>query len=426
MNFHVNSRKILECSSTLSVEIFVGDPGQTSTQPYVPSVLTGEKISGTVAITATQSDLSFGNVHIWFQGEESTDIPSSKPDKATHQFLKIVQPVDYDALFSPKVFKRGKRYEVPFVFSVPDYLLPASCRHSDPLVRAAHLHLPPSCGDATIAGFGGKLRDDSAPDACKVVYSINVKIERPDILSGIQYTMLERRLKVRIKPAVGEVPLPDLHTGSRLADEDCLYQQQSVKTATGAGSLAMTLEQPERFWHPLRDPISLISKAIRIVLVYTGAGATPPELKSLRAQIIVTTIYTTSLDSETHPPPKKRDFFNRPVNFRDAELALSIPSIPRVRWTLDETGSYTATLLVPVTLPKDKSFVPTFHSCLISRVYSLAFQISVKGAAEPWKLRAPMQIAAERDPSLLPSYNASVGVIDASPTCFHGIEVRQP
>ncbi|KAL4913118.1 hypothetical protein BDW62DRAFT_170122 [Aspergillus aurantiobrunneus] len=412
-------KRTIDCSNTLSVDIRTKRPAsQSSTQSYVSSFATGEKIEGAVSIVS-QNDLSFDNLHIFFLGEQSTSIPSNTPHKAHHRFLRLDQNIDQSVLPSPKVFINGRRYEFPFAFEVTDYLPASSCRHSaNPLIKAAHLHPPPSCGDASIAGFGGRLRDDFAPSACKVIYSINVKLERPSIVSGVQETIMEKRLKVRVKPAVGDVPLPDLPLG-RLSNEYSLYREETIHSSNSKsqiGRLAMTLEPPECFYHPLRDPISLISKAVRLLLVYSPSDSTaptPPELRSLRAQIIATTVYTTTFD-DTHPPPKKRDFFNRPINFRDAELQLSIPSIPQLRWALDETGSYTATLLVPVTLPKDKSFIPTFHSCLISRVYSLSFQLSVQGTSSPFKLRAPMQIAAERDPSALPSYNASLGVVDTA------------
>ncbi|KAL4788490.1 hypothetical protein BJX76DRAFT_315826 [Aspergillus varians] len=412
--------RTIDCSNTLSVDIRVKKAaGQSSSSSGISSFATGEKIDGTISVVS-QNDLSFDNIHIFFIGEQSTTIPSSTPDKAHHQFLKLVQPIDESAIPSPKVFKNGQRYEFPFSFEVTDYLPVSSCRHSaNPLVKAAHLQPPPSCGDASIAGFGGRLRDDFAPSACKVVYSISFKLERPSMVSGIQETTMERRLKVRIKPAVGDVPLPDLSMGS-LSDEYSLYHEEPIYNSnakSSIGRVAMTLEQPGCFYHPLRDSIRLISKAVRLFLVYSPSDPTTsppsPGLKSLRAQIIATTIYTTSLD-DTHPPPRRRDFFKRPINFRDAELPLSIPSIPQLRWTQNETGSYTASLLVPVTLPKDKSFIPTFHSCLISRVYSLSLQLSVQGASSPFRLRAPMQIAAERDPSALPSYNASLGVVDTA------------
>ncbi|KAL4886286.1 hypothetical protein BJY04DRAFT_213817 [Aspergillus karnatakaensis] len=414
--------RTISCKHNLSVDIHVQTPQIQSSSGAVSfaSFATGEKIHGTVSIVA-QNDLRFDNIYIMFLGEQSTNIPSESPGKAHIQFLKQIYEIPEDILASPGVFKINKRYEIPFVFEVTDYLAASSCTHSaNPLVKAAHLHPPPSCGDASIAGFGGKLRDDFAPTACRILYSIYVKIERSSMTTGLQETYLEKRAKVRVKPAIGEVPLPELP--SSLSNEYNLFREETIQDPssrkTTLGRINVTLEQPGCFYHPLRDPIRLISKAVRIFLVYHQSNPEstkpPPELKSLKAQIIATTMYTTNL-RETHPLAKKRDLFKRPINYRDAELPLSIPSIPQLSWKYDQSyKAYTATLLVPVTLPKDKSFIPTFHSCLISRVYSLDFQLSVQGASSTVKLRAPMQIAAERDPSALPSYNASLGVVDVA------------
>src|SRR4051794_9420264 len=37
---------------------------------------------------------------------------------------------------------------------------------------------------------------------------------------------------------------------------------------------------------------------------------------------------------------------------------------------------YTASIIVPIALPKSKAFPPTFHSCLVSRIYSLDIALS--------------------------------------------------
>ncbi|KAL4964434.1 uncharacterized protein BDV14DRAFT_77505 [Aspergillus stella-maris] len=399
-----NMWRSIDCSNTLSLDIRLGS--QTSNQPFVSSFATSERIEGTVVVVS-ENHLPFDNMHICFVGEQSTNIPSDTPNMAHHEFLRLKHSAREieAALPNSKVFKKGIRHEIPFSFVVPDYLTPSACHHADPWVKAAHLHMPPSCGDQSIAGFGGKLRDDSAPETCKVIYSIDVKLERPNSISGVQETIMQRRLKIRIKPAIGDVPLPLPES----SDESSLTQERFIHDGA---RLSATLEQPSCFYLPLRDPIRLISKAVRLLLVYSGSS-TPPQIKSLRAQIIATTIYTTTPDASlSYPPPKRRDFFKRPINFRDVEVSLSIPAIPRLSWSQEETGKFTSTLLVPVTLPKDVSFIPTFHSCLMSRVYTLALQISVKGITEPWKLKASMLIAAERDPDALPSYNASLGVLD--------------
>ncbi|KAI9369887.1 hypothetical protein BJX61DRAFT_122967 [Aspergillus egyptiacus] len=429
-------KRTIDCSHTLTVEIQMNSRDRALQHRAVWSFATGEKINGVISIAA-RSDIAFDNLHISFIGEQSTRIPSDNPDKALHRFLEVKHPSEAAILPSPRVLKAGHHYEFPFSFEVPDYLPSSCCPHSaHPLVKAAHLQPPPSCGDASLSGFGGRLRDDSVPPACKVVYAILVQLQRAGLVSGIQETILEKRFKVRIKPLAGEILPPDLPMGS-LDNDYTLYQEEPIRNSKSnhhlspVGSLAITLEQPDCFWLPLRDPISPISKAVRFSLLYTSPSPSnqsstspsppkPPDLKSLRAAITATTLYTTSLTTPEPIPPKRKDFLNRPLNFSDIDIPLSIPSTPHLTWTQveSETGTatvivQTASLLVPVTLPRDKTFPPTFHSCLISRVYSLTFQIAFQGVSVPFRLRVPMRIAAERDPGILPSYRASLGVVEA-------------
>jgi hypothetical protein len=60
---------------------------------------------------------------------------------------------------------------------------------------------------------------------------------------------------------------------------------------------------------------------------------------------------------------------------------------------------YTATISVPVTLPMNKNFLPTFHSCLISRLYALSLHIAAKtpsgNTTSNLYLKVPVQIAAD-------------------------------
>jgi hypothetical protein len=59
---------------------------------------------------------------------------------------------------------------------------------------------------------------------------------------------------------------------------------------------------------------------------------------------------------------------------------------------------YTSTLLVPVTLPKYKTFPPTFNSCLIARAYSLDLSLSIPSggaiSSSTLTLKVPLQITA--------------------------------
>ncbi|KAK2861251.1 hypothetical protein FQN49_004396 [Arthroderma sp. PD_2] len=59
---------------------------------------------------------------------------------------------------------------------------------------------------------------------------------------------------------------------------------------------------------------------------------------------------------------------------------------------------YTCTILAPITLPKTKAFVPTFHSCLTSRTYALDMSVSILTpntslTVPQLSIRIPVQVA---------------------------------
>jgi len=62
-----------------------------------------------------------------------------------------------------------------------------------------------------------------------------------------------------------------------------------------------------------------------------------------------------------------------------------------------DAGFYTAQILVPVTLPAERTFVPTFHSCLISRVYTLNLHLGIHsvGVVPSVELKIPIQVSAQ-------------------------------
>ncbi|KAK3063381.1 hypothetical protein LTS18_000807, partial [Coniosporium uncinatum] len=59
---------------------------------------------------------------------------------------------------------------------------------------------------------------------------------------------------------------------------------------------------------------------------------------------------------------------------------------------------YTAHIVVPVELPRDKHLVPTFHSCLVSRTYGISLHLSVHApgvGAPSLSLKVPVQVSSE-------------------------------
>jgi hypothetical protein len=300
-----------------------------------------------------------------------------------------------------------------------------------------------------VSGFGGKLRDDFAPPDCRIEYNIQATLNKVNISTSKRETIILKRQKVRIKPAAGDLPLPGLPLDPFDNNQPprCEVTVNHKGSGLPMGRLSVDLQQPDRFWLPLRDPHSEIIRSARLTLKYIPdnqgrptSAPTLPIVKSLRGQITATTLYTTTIVQSSSSPPclfrKKKDLFGRPLNFSDKAIHLPIPSLPKLQWVHNSPSSspkpavsateprlsekdqsyYTASLVVPVTLGRD-NYLPTFHSCFISRIYSLGLQFDIAQAEsaplKTMKLRVPVEIASKRDPGVLPSYNASLGVVHA-------------
>ncbi|KAJ5114778.1 hypothetical protein NUU61_000537 [Penicillium alfredii] len=390
----------MDLSYLFSVDISLGDASNT-TAAYRVSHYTGDTVTGVVSLRST-CDVRFDVVELLLIGEERTTLLN---ETAHRRFYQSHFPLHETTLPSPRTIIKNRTYRFPFSFQVPDHLPPNSCSHniaSNPLIHQAHLQPPPSFGDATISGFGGQLRDDFAPPSCRILWLVQFRLLRKNIVSAEPEPILVKSLKLRVKPATDETLHLNLNRGS---SEYCLQQTSMVagKGSRELGTLTVTLEPPKSFYLPLRDPHSFIGNAVRLFLRYTPTEPTEellqlPRMRSLKGNITATTFYTTS--SHHDIPAKKKDIFGKAKNYAEMKFP---------PWAADPVaGDYAATLLVPVNLPR-QNFVPTFHSCLISRVYALSLQLGVHGASGI-SLRVPVQVSTHRDSLVLPSYHASVGI----------------
>ena len=61
---------------------------------------------------------------------------------------------------------------------------------------------------------------------------------------------------------------------------------------------------------------------------------------------------------------------------------------------------YLARIVVPIELPEDGIFVPTFHSCLVSRFYSLKVSLSLGSASRSISVILPVHMAAVQPDSV--------------------------
>jgi hypothetical protein len=358
--------------------------------------------------------------------------------EATQRFLVLRQPIDESDFPSPRILEAGKTYTFPFTFTIPDQLLPKSCPHnvSSDYVRDCHLMLPPSLGDPDLAGFGGALLDDLAPEMAKIMYNIKVRIVHQRGTEGIT-TLAEKTKKVRVKPAF--IEQPPLNTDG---NED--YQPRHEKALKKGlfkgklGTLTARTMQPKPLIIPGarttdNEPITTMAK---LVLRFDPAeeGNTPPKLGSLATKLKVTTYYASAPRQSL--PTRAALGFDLTQGVYSENASLSTLCIASAQWEKQHFSSnllsedlerrdsgisdcstmsdsdrafasgilpatkdykqgtfYTAQILVPVTLPLNKNFIPTFHSCLISRTYALSMHFSVSNHSS-MHLKVPIQICA--------------------------------
>lgn len=332
-------------------------------------------------------------------------------------------------------------YKFPFTFNVPERLLPKACTHNVVAdhVRDQHLMLPPSFGDPDLAGFGSTLLDDLAPEMSKISYGVKVRIVQRGLNDKAVHILTERSKKVRVKP-VFEEQAPLNIDG---IDEYTPKQERTIKKGLFKGKLgtltAQTM-QPAPFNIPgarttNNKPITTVAK---LVLRFDPAeeGAQPPALSSLHTKLKATTYYATT--TRQNLPSRTYLAFDMSQGVYAEYIALNSLCITKAKWELHTASSnptpesplrrysgnsdystsssaateafsagilapsssykngtfYTACIPVPVTLTEKKSFIPTFHTCLISRTYTLKLEFATQGASS-MSLKVPVQICAD-------------------------------
>ncbi|KAF1914163.1 arrestin [Ampelomyces quisqualis] len=413
---------------------------------WVTSYSTMDTLEGTVTIVAAH-DTMFEDIDIAFVGTSQVfvDTLTTTPSmtgrtEADHRFLVLRQPIPESDFPSPRMFEAGVTYEFPFTFTIPNLLLPKSCSHqvSSDHVRDCHLMLPPSLGDPDLAGFGSTLLDDMAPAMSKITYAIKVRIAQQRGTEGISI-LGEKSKKVRIKPALIEQPPLNI-------DGNKEYRPRQEKTVRKGlfkgklGTLSAAAIQPAALVIPgarttHNTPINTMAKLLLRFDPIEESSA-PPKLGSLSTKLKVTTYYASS--PRQNFPSRMTVGFDVSQGAYSENIALSTLCIASAQWekqtaaanvalqeSLERRDSgisdystmsnaqaafttgilpsskdyknstfYTTQILVPVTLPLTKNFIPTFHSCLVSRTYTLGIHFSAHGT-QSLHLKVPVQICAQ-------------------------------
>ncbi|OJI91280.1 hypothetical protein ASPTUDRAFT_299284 [Aspergillus tubingensis CBS 134.48] len=407
----------------------------------VPSFTTGDTIKGTVTITVDH-DTRFDDLEITFEGTSRTSVErQSMPGRtgAYHTFLRLRQPIDDSAYPTPRVLEPGRNYEFPFTFVVPERLLPHICNHAKTNlhVEQSHTLLPPTFGDPMIASNRKSVIDDMAPEMCRISYLVRVTLQRKPVAQNASpVTLVSVGKKVRVIPAVDEEPPLNVD------DNDGLYSVRKEKDVKRGlmrgklGRLVLAAAQPKPVQLSPSDTgnCDSVSTVATMQLRFDPVGnEQPPRLGTVWSKLRVSTFYSSdpwgdypsaacikswaqmgrAMYTETVPLSTmcvasaqwtKHTDTDTDLERRDSmHSTSSTDSLPGPSASFAGNTYYTASVVVPVTLPKSKSFVPTFYSCLIARAYALELSVSYHAAnsrilTPTASLKVPLQLTCEAQP----------------------------
>ena len=415
----------------------------------------GSTVAGNVVVQC-QRDTPFESFEIGFTGVAASrmDFVQSYTTNSVRTFMKLHMPIPESDLPASRIFEAGHAYNIPFHFVVPHHLTMGACNHgcAIPAVQDQHLRLPP-----TLGYWDG---DDQAPDMTHIEYAVRAAMMGPSRAGDPNPPLAEGKKIIKVLPAAGEEPPLDINFMDK---RYCLSKTKSMrKNILGpkAGELTVSSSQPEAVMVHA-DGFGADGTTARISLEFapSTADAAPPKINSVTGKLISTTFFgsaptdtlpnlgpkttyshnqvltysaTTNLFntrpnkvswSEHHISTARRDSgystAGSPDEFTsedDAENQVRVRrgSKGKNKKTQGPPIRHRATLDFPVNVPvsNKKTFVPTFHSCIISRTYVLQLVVSVGPSNTTMTLNVPVQLGVERrfEPQgeELPSFESAI------------------
>ncbi|KAH0551096.1 hypothetical protein GP486_007556, partial [Trichoglossum hirsutum] len=286
-----------------------------------------------------------------------------------------------------------------------------------------------------------------APDMARISYAIKVKVVQNRECDGKPITVAEKARKVRVIPASEEHPPLNAEDGNDKGY--VLRREKDLRKGMFKGKLGrLTVEAAQPRSLRLPPPRSGASRQVATMATVklrfdpTDENTAPPKLGTLVSKLKVHTFF--GVKPMNTLPGKEDALYTFGRSVYSTSVQLSSRCIESVRWerrkegetedgrrdscvsTLtgmtgestpsnrsrrSSTGSkhgifHIAEILVPITLPKSKAVPPTFHSCLVSRVYALDFSLSAQAPSGAsisscsLSLKVPIQISAAGNASL--------------------------
>lgn len=387
-----------------------------------------ERFTGRLTIKALV-DTSFDELDLKLIGTSRTygrrvvpQAPSARTVTTAHRFLELTQPDVLSNLPESRLFKAGCIYEIPFEFAVPDRMLPATCRHpvANADVHLFHTSMPPSFGDHKLSEGS-----DYAPRNASVKYRIVAKVERKSE-TGEHSEIASSSEPIRFIP-MGRARSLSIANWSPARSIQATISLRKL-WAIPSGKLVAKSMQTTPF--VVKDSssslwLSRVSGFVKINLSFHPIhdGAQPPGQINLNAILRSKTISAVSpleqlpsddpwsgprIDKHTAPSviltPQATESIEWVRGIRETTDGVSCPSYeypPAYTASRNAPSSFCYSATITVSLDSTLAFLlaPTFHACLITRMYDLDLRLSVPGSSlglgSAMRLTLPVQVILE-------------------------------
>jgi hypothetical protein len=297
-------------------------------------------------------------------------------------------------------------------------------------VRDAHLQLPPTFGDKD--DEDKEAADDMVPEMASIRYGVFARVSKDkEDAEGetTRTTICSKAKRLRVIPAHDEQPPLDVEGKD---SEYTMRRERLIRKGVlkgKLGTLVMEANQPPSMVlqsHPTSTGPSTSKATIQLRFDPADSSCPPPRIGSLATKLKVCT-YFASTARHTFPVKAKaitdlsqgmhseqinlssrcmanveweRHDPSKPLSRRDSGLSIASANLPHPEPSSTyKAGSpyYIARLTVPLALPTNKTFVPTFHSCLVSRIYQLKCELGLHtaGLGGTLDLKLPFQLSCE-------------------------------
>ncbi|KAF7631531.1 hypothetical protein F9C07_2251722 [Aspergillus flavus] len=361
---------------------------------------TGEQIEGEVKVTV-DAETKFSEINISLEGSSRVTllqpITTQLETSTSHTFLTLDQPIDDVNYPASRILRPGKVYNFPYTFIVPNRFPLKPCSHeaTHTSIRQAHTEAPPSL-----------LLRNLSQSLCEISYLIRVVVCQQHPNNGKLETLASCTKPLHLVPVHGgglssSRSEKHMYRSSIVQEVKSQWKRQALGRLEAVVSILQPIQVPS-----LCLPTDTVNTDVALQLRFDPVRDTlPPRLAKIHPTLKQSTLFSTK-PQDDYP---SIDNIIADQMSRGAHVQVSsLPShtISSIRWTkhmlpqysgssgfdqssqpssTTQTGLsltpssgcyYTASVMVPVSLPSNSDLAPTFHSCLVSRAYALELRLS--------------------------------------------------